>query len=77
MEGNLSKHDLVGYLWREYDFGGRVYHIDRPVELYTATEGTTHRIVDAEGTVHVVPAVGYFGCVVRYRKEDDQPKVTF
>lgn len=50
--------------WREYDFGDRVYRIERPVRLWIGT--TTHRILDHKGVVHCVPAPGYLGCVLRW-----------
>lgn len=54
--------------WREYDWRvddmARVYRIENPQRIYVGV--TTHRVVDAEGIVHVVPAPGYYGCVVRF-----------
>lgn len=42
--------------WREYDWAGRVYRIEKPVALYYRRGGTTHRVVDATGITHCVPA---------------------
>lgn len=56
--------------WREYDFGGRVYRIENPVALYVRPGGTTHRVVDAAGVTHCVPAPGYNGCVLRWFSPD-------
>jgi hypothetical protein len=53
--------------WREYDFGGRVYRIDKPQSVEFREGGTTHRVVDADGIVHCVPAPGVFGCVLRWK----------
>lgn len=53
--------------WREYDFGGRVYRIENPVKLVTRKAGTTHRVVDANGVTHCVPAPGVNGCVLRWK----------
>lgn len=53
--------------WREYDFDGRVYRIDNPQTVVIKEGGSTHRVIDAEGIVHVVPAPGYFGCVLRFQ----------
>src|SRR5690242_11181670 len=39
----LTAHDLTPELWREYDWGGRVYRIENPKTLYTRPGGTTHR----------------------------------
>lgn len=72
-----TRHELPDYLWREYDFEGRVYRIDNPVALYTVPNGTTHRVEDTNGMMHIVPAVGVNGCIVRYQKKDGAPKTTF
>lgn len=53
--------------WREYDFVGRVYRIERPQKLWVGT--TTHRVLDIVGIVHCVPAPGYHGCVLRWKGE--------
>lgn len=55
--------DITVEEWREYDFGGRVYRIDAPQKLWIGT--TTHRVLDAHGIVHCVPAPGFSGCVLR------------
>ena len=53
--------------WREYDFQGRVYRIDRPAKVEFRSGGETHRVTDPEGVVHCVPAPGQHGCVLRWR----------
>lgn len=63
--------------WREYDFGGRVYRINVPTELYIRLGGTTHRVVDSEGVVHCVPIPGSFGCVIRWKEKDPSNPVKF
>lgn len=55
--------------WREYDFGGRVYRIDNPATVYFRKGGSTHRVVDANGISHCVPAPGVNGCVLRWDGE--------
>ncbi len=67
---NLKKHELEGVLWREYDTPDRCYRIDGPVCFWTRDGGTTHRVMDAEGVVHIVPAPGVGGCVLRYKKHE-------
>jgi hypothetical protein len=62
MEGK----DISSELWREYDFGGRVYRIESPKLLFTRPGGTTHRVVDADDVAHCVPAPGQNGCVLRW-----------
>lgn len=66
----MAKHDLTPELWREYDFGGRVYRIENPVALYTRPGGTTHRVEDANGVVHCVPAPGVGGCALRWKQRE-------
>jgi len=67
---DLSTHDLTGTEeWREYDFNGRVYRINHPTKLSFRPGGTTHRVVDAEGVVHCVPAPGQGDCVLRWKGE--------
>ena len=76
---SVIHHDLssLGELWREYDFGGRVYRIERPLGLWVQEGGTTHRILDGNGVVHCVPAPGHFGCVLRWQKEEGRAPVDF
>jgi hypothetical protein len=65
---DLKKIDLTGVEeWREYDFEGRVYRIERPISVEFRTGSTTHRVTDPEGTVHCVPAPGHQGCVLRWK----------
>lgn len=73
----LSGKSLTDELWREYDFGGRVYRIDNPQVLYLRTGGTTHRVEDSDEVVHCVPAPGHFGCVLRWMAKDGKEKVAF
>jgi hypothetical protein len=73
----LESRDISAELWREYDFGGRVYRINSPSSLYTRKGGTTHRVVDKDGVVHCVPAPGVNGCVLRWKNLDPKKPVTF
>jgi hypothetical protein len=75
--GELRVHDIVNELAREYDFGGRVYRIDEPQKLYMRAGGTTHRVLDKTGTVHVVPAPGEYACVMRWFPRDINNPVAF
>lgn len=64
----LKKIDVKGVeQWREYDFGGRVYRIVTPVSVEFREGGATHRVIDADGIVHCVPAPGSQGCVLRWK----------
>lgn len=72
----MKEVDLNGVeLWREYDFGGRCYRIDKPTLLYVGA--TTHRVVDAAGVVHCVPAPGQCDCVLRWQSVDPNKPVAF
>lgn len=53
--------------WREYDFGNRVYRIEKPTKVQFRDGGETHRVTDNAGVVHCVPAPGNGGCVLRWK----------
>lgn len=61
-------HDLTSEAWREYDFNGRIYRIEKPKKLWAGT--TTHRVLDSEGVVHCIPTIGNAGCVLRWKGKD-------
>jgi len=73
----IKRYDLEDYKYREYDFEGRVYRIDYPIAFFWAHGHTTHRVLDKEGTVHIVPAPGFQGCVIRYQKIEGADPVKF
>jgi len=73
----LKKYDISTERWREYDWPGRVYRIDKPLILFCRLNGTTHRVVDGDGIVHCVPAPGVKGCVLRWQSKDSQTPVHF
>lgn len=75
--GELKTGNLSLELWREYDFGGRVYRINNPQEVHWRTGGSTHRVVDVDGTVHCVPAPGVEGCVLRWKPRDPKQPIQF
>lgn len=77
MESGLIERDISTEEYREYDFGGRVYHIDNPVTLFYREGGSTHRIVDASGVAHCAPVPGQFGCVVRWKNKPGIVPVNF
>ena len=55
-----------------------LYTIHNPCTLYYRKNGgTTHRILDSDGVVHVVPAPGRYGCVLRWKSNDDTDAVSF
>jgi hypothetical protein len=52
----LEFTDISSELWREYRFaGGEVVHIDQPLKLNVSESGG-HRIFDAAGRSHYIPA---------------------
>jgi hypothetical protein len=70
MSTELKTIELKGVEeWREYDFGGRVYRIDKPARVQFRQGGDTHRVTDSEGIVHCVPAPGIDGCALRWKGE--------
>lgn len=71
----MNAKDISAELWREYDFNGRLYRIDAPASLYVGA--STHRVVDAAGLVHLVPAPGHNGCVVRWQPKAPERPVQF
>jgi hypothetical protein len=79
----LLTYDLSDEAWREYEwypsegFSQRRYRILNPQKLYISSSGTTHRVSDADGIVHVVPTVGRFGCVLRWKNKSGIPECQF
>lgn len=54
----LKLSDISCERYREYDFVDRVYRINNPIALYFRPGGSTHRIVDVDGTSHCVAFPG-------------------
>jgi hypothetical protein len=73
----LLKNSITTEAFREYDFGGRVYRINKPKTLFMRPGGTTHRVVDSKGMVHCVPAPGFNGCILRWQNKDTKVPVNF
>jgi hypothetical protein len=82
--------DAAGYLTRDVSdelrrevemddgFGGRsTYVIESPVTQVIRKGGVTIRIIDARGTVHLVPGPGYRGAVHRWVPRDPANPVQF
>ena len=63
--------------WREYtfmsSFGEVKYRIAAPCMVVFRPEGTTHRVLSADGVVHCVPSPGHFGCVLTWKPAEGQP----
>ena len=75
--GDLREYDISTEAWREYDFGGRIYRIEKPQKLFLRVGGTTHRVVDKDGVVHCLPTVGQGDCVLRWQNFDTEVPVNF
>lgn len=73
----MNTYDIRTEIWREYDFGDRVYRIEHPVTLYWEAGHTCHRIVDENDVVHCCPAPGINGCVLRWKSHADRKPVAF
>ena len=75
----LAPSDISAEKWREYEWiadgVARTYRIEAPKSLYRGL--TTHRVVDDLDTVHLVPAPGHFGCVIRWAPKDPAKPVQF
>jgi hypothetical protein len=77
-----KEYDLTDEVWREYEFGDSnehayTYRIEAPKSLFLVPNGTTHRVLDSEGVVHCVPAVGRLGCVLRWKPKPGKDPVAF
>lgn len=69
--------DLTSESWREYDFDNRIYRIELPQKIYFRKGSTTHKVLDLDGVVHCMPAVGVDGCVLRWKPKDLNDPVQF
>lgn len=72
----MREYSLTSEEWREYEYGGTLVHIDKPVSLFFREGGTTHRVWDGE-VVHCVPAPGFHGCELRWKPKDSGKPVDF
>ena len=75
----LNEFDVSKEEWREYEWNSTIepYRINNPVKLFIRPLGTTHRVVDSDGIVHCIPAVGVMGCVLRWKNKDPNKPVNF
>jgi len=74
----LERKDISNELWREYEFGGKIYRIDNPKLLFIRVpDGTTHRVLDDKGVVHCFPIPGAHGCVLRWKPSNPEKPVDF
>ena len=70
---DLRKEAYRRYEWIDPITGNAMMHeIKEPQSLHRGK--TTARILDSNGLVHFVPAVGYFGCVLlTHNKDKSEP----
>lgn len=79
----LSAGDTSTELWREYEWtdpvGGEriVYLINQPVTVYYGKGHSTHRVVGSDGVAHCVPAIGIYGCVLRWKSKPGEHAVNW
>lgn len=74
----MKEFNLTVEEWREYEFNGLIYRIEKPKSLFINEKGgTTHRIVDSKNIVHCVPAPGNGNCVLRWKSKNPQKPVAF
>lgn len=75
---DMIQGDLQDEEYREYLFAnGTVYRIKSPKTLYFHRGGSTHRVLDNEGIVHIVPSVGINGTVLRFKPKNVEAPVQF
>lgn len=79
----LKAFDISTEAWREYDFMDRfsgvqrVYRIIEPVTVVIYDGSTTHRVIDSQGIVHIVPAIGCCQCVLRCTPKPGEKHIVF
>lgn len=74
----MKEFDLTCEKWREYEFNGTIYRIEKPKTLFiNENGGTHHRIVDFKNVVHCVPAPGTGNCVLRWQSKNSKKPVNF
>jgi hypothetical protein len=78
MSNELVSNSLADEEWREYELeGGKIYRINNPQTLVYRVGGSTHRIVDGDGVVHLLPGPGYRDTVIRWKTREGLAKVAF
>jgi hypothetical protein len=74
---DLVRLNLSCEEWRTYSWGEYKYRIHNPVAVYFRKGGETHRVVDADGVAHCVPAPGQKGCVLTWKNKPGFDPVGF
>lgn len=73
----MKQYCLKAEKVRIYDFEGRVYEIHNPVTLFLAPNAKFHRILDKNGMMHLCPAPGTNGCVIKWIPRNKNKPVQF
>ena len=86
----LIKKCIDDELWRSYEwvipemqndnensFLMREHIIHNPKYVYIRPGGSTHRVVDADGVAHCVPAPGRYGCILKWKNPENIEAVNF
>jgi len=73
--------DISDEATRYYTFGtgpNRYTHtVIQPRTLVFRAGGSTHRVIDADGVVHCVPAPGHHACVLTWVPKDPENPIQF
>jgi hypothetical protein len=77
---DLGRLDLTHIAERTYfweDNIGKRHEITfkNPRAVYAKRGGSTHRIEDEDGGITFLPAPGYFGCIIKQKEKEGQPKL--
>ena len=63
----LTDEEWRAYTWKDPMTGQEVtWEISHPQALYYRKGGSTHRVVNEKGETFVLPAPGYYGCVLSW-----------
>jgi hypothetical protein len=87
-DSTLIKKRIDNELWRSYEWivpelsdndshELREYIIVNPRYVYIRSGRFTHRVVDADGISHCVPAPGRYGCVLKWENPKETESVNF
>jgi hypothetical protein len=78
IEMDISKELYREYEWSEPVSGKRItYRIENPIKVFFYRGCTTHRVVDNKNVAHCVPAIGFYGCVLRWKNSDEKTPVNW
>jgi len=79
----MKRYDLSGEYYRTYIWVDPIstepmnFTIEKPIALFYEKGHSCHRVLDADGVVTCLPAVGYFGCTVSWKSINESEPVRF